>query len=398
MALSPAAVAARNAVSTPYYGLVYLGLASLAYTDEKKACEGQVVKDLTEAVAGLPPLPAVAGSDAPTVPGKWQLTWGPCYTADYSNLMYAATYNDEVSGEPIFAAVSIRGTDTSAGLNGLLKQILEDTDSLVMVKWDAAVTGKCGLIDLDFFHARIAQGSCVGLHNLTGLANSAGESVLGYLKGLLAPDPQIPIVVTGHSLGGCQATVMAAYLAANLPGASIAPNPFAPNTAGNNVFALNEFDTIFPGANVWWNTLDLVPQAYATIGDINSLWSHYQWPDGSAGPGLSQPLQKIVNDLALFLKLGMYHYTQPTRGNRTLNGSLPSPQTIQQFLKASGSNTPWNSWEAQLLWQHFPPNYHQLISTQFDAKTVAPYPLPDTPTCGEGPSVSPSGGQSVPAA
>src|SRR5580658_3999471 len=96
------AAAARKAVSTPFYGLVYLALADLAYTDENHACIPKVVADLQNAVAGLPPLPGPAGSE---VAGSWQVTWGPVYNVDYSNLMYAATYTDKVSGLPIFGVV-----------------------------------------------------------------------------------------------------------------------------------------------------------------------------------------------------------------------------------------------------------------------------------------------------
>lgn len=388
MNLSPAAAAARKAVSTPLYGLVYLALADLAYTDEKHDCESKVTADLQNAVAKLPPLPAPTGSVPDTVPGSWKVTWGPVYTQDYSNLMYAATYTDADSGLPIFGVVSIRGTDTSAGMYGLLQQLLEDTADLRMVRWDDAVVGKCGLIDTGIFpgQERIAAGTCRGLQTLTQLQQSpGGENILMHLQnGLLSQDPQMPIVVTGHSLGGCQVTVLAPYLATNLPaGTVILPNPFAPPSAGNAAFALNAFDLAFPGANVWWNTLDLVPQAYASIGDINSLWNHYQWPDGTPGPALpdDRVLSKIVNDLAAWLKIAMYHYTQPTTGNIALRGSLPSPETMQQFLQGSGSTEAWNSWPAQLLWQHMPPNYHALISNQFDAATVARYPLPVIPSC-----------------
>jgi hypothetical protein len=209
--------------------------------------------------------------------------------------------------------------------------------------------------------------------------------VLSHIENdLLTQDPKMPIVVTGHSLGGCQVTVMAPYLAKNLPhGTVVVPNPFAPPTAGNTVFAQTQFDLAFPGANVWWNSLDLVPQAYASVAEIDSLWNGYKWPDGTPGPVLPADhfVGPFVKQVADFLKIGRYDYTRPATGNQMLHGSLPQPATIQQFLTDSGSTEAWNSWAAQLLWQHMPPNYHALISNQFDPTVVAPYPLPKLPTC-----------------
>src|SRR5688572_21896895 len=111
-ALSALALAARPQVGTPYYGLVWLALAQLAYTDESAAVIRDVNSALPKAVAALPPLPAPPGTTAPAAWCSWGVDWGPCVADDNANLMFAATCRDAASGLPIVSAICIRGTDT----------------------------------------------------------------------------------------------------------------------------------------------------------------------------------------------------------------------------------------------------------------------------------------------
>jgi hypothetical protein len=59
--LLPIGVAARDQAGTPYYGLVWLALASLAYTDESSTDMARVGVDLPNAVGALsyPPAPLI---------------------------------------------------------------------------------------------------------------------------------------------------------------------------------------------------------------------------------------------------------------------------------------------------------------------------------------------------
>jgi hypothetical protein len=388
--------------ATPqYYGLVNLALASLAYTDEfgPKAYlppnQVMVVNDLSAAIAAQPQLP-MPGSTTATLAGSWQVVWGPAYPEnDYSNLMYVATYTDANStpaNAPVFAVVSIRGTDTNLGDDpaGLLNQIVQDMAADVLANWTDTVNGNC-LIAVDPLvkKPRIARGTCKGLQKLLGLtpvnAPGNGTTLVQFLTTLLTDNPGLPIVVTGHSLGGCLTTVMAPYLqqTLGLGAKQIIPTPFAPPTAGNDLFATTILDTM-PLMNAWANTLDLVPMAYDDVKEISTLWQDYSFSQPKqAGPSMPSqvtPTYQIIEHIA---SLG-YNYTQPTTGfNALTTGTnpqlLPSQADMQAFLKNLNSGLAWESWLAQLMWQHFPPCYWQLMNQQFTAAQVARYPYPKVP-------------------
>ena len=76
--LSALSLAAQQQVATPYYGLVWLALAQLAYTDEAATVVRNVGTDLPTAVANLPALPPPPGVAAPA--GWWRVARGvgPC--------------------------------------------------------------------------------------------------------------------------------------------------------------------------------------------------------------------------------------------------------------------------------------------------------------------------------
>lgn len=380
--LSPISLAARAQIGTPYYGLVWLALAQLAYTDEDARVVKGVGTDLPSAVAALPPLPAPPGLTAPDAAWcEWRVDWGPVVTSDNSNLMYAATCRETASGLPVVAAVVIRGTDTQerGDLRGLLQQIYEDLDVGHKVPWttvmdDAAAPCANGGAATD---AAIAKGTCEGLKTLRRMPSAPpGASglvdVLAHVRALVSSDPGLPIVIAGHSLGGCQATVMAAFLRDALASdgieAALVPHAFAPPTAGTPGFAA-KFDAAFPSAHIWWNTLDVVPNAFQNIANAPAgtpSMTHMTgfWQD-HGGPKIGE-LEKLALDGFIHLE---HSYAQPTANVMTLQGAVVTPGA------SAGCG---NTWSAQLLIQHLTPQYHYLISTQL-ADRVAPYPLPGTP-------------------
>lgn len=255
--------AARAAASsTDYFALGYFALAWVSYTQEKNRAK---------ALAAIPQVvPSL--QDFATYPGSWTMLWGPAATTDNSNLMYAAAYLDKQSGEPIFAAVSIRGTDTSPGSGlGLLQEIGEDLEAGIQEKWPY------GNPDGE---ARVARGTLFGLENrLIPLTDPVtGSPLVAFLVEYLAKHRGVPLIVTGHSLGGAQTTVMAMYLASVLPaGTIIVPNSFAAPTAGNQAFAAL-YEKTFAYCPRWYNDLDLVPMAFANLDDMGNLWTSCNMP------------------------------------------------------------------------------------------------------------------------
>jgi hypothetical protein len=214
----------------------------------------------------------------------------------------------------------------------------------------------------------IAKGTCAGLKALRRMS-SGGSDILSFVSRFASTNPGVPLVVTGHSLGGCQATVMAAFLgdalaASSLP-ATIVPHAFAPPTAGTPGFAA-KFAAQFPDAHLWWNTFDVVPNAFQNIAgappDTPSMTHMLGFWQDHGGPGIN-----LIEKLAIETFIRIEHsYGQSAANLVTLAGSVVPP--------VAGSK---DDWSAQLLVQHLCPRYHTLISTQM-AATVAAYPLPQS--------------------
>jgi pimeloyl-ACP methyl ester carboxylesterase len=306
---SPAAAlgvqdARQKVLTTDFFALCYLMLSNLAYTAGNDATQAiDQIKRL------LPAMPFPQG----TVKGEWSVAWGPQVPSDgsNSNLMYAAQCSDSVSGLPVFLAVAIRGTDTQAKPSGVLKQIIEDTDAEHQVIFP--VDNQVG--------SKIARGTEVGLDALNKLIDpQTKQSLADYLQGFVSANPDVPIVITGHSLGGCQVTVLALDLAGKLPKTTkIVPNTFAAPTAGNQAF-VRLYEQAFPQCPRWFNTLDLVPRAYAGLDEIRTLWSACQRP--------APLLVKIaLEGLILSLEIAKVDYVQQfAESSRPLAGACQMNQ------------------------------------------------------------------------
>lgn len=373
--------ARQQVMTSDFFALCYLMLCQLAYTDENNG--GKAVKQITTL---LPTMPVPQG----TVPGQWRLGWGPEVTHDNSNLMYAAEFVT-TSGTPVFSAIVIRGTDTQAKPSGIITQLIEDIGATTQVPFpEGNTTG-----------AKISIGTKLGFDILDKFTDS-GRTVQQYATAFANANPGAPIVVTGHSLGGCQTTVMAMHLSSVVPVTSrIVPNSFAAPSAGNQAF-IDLYQKTFPFCPRWFNTFDLVPMAFAELGSIKQLWKqcHRPAPEGF----------KLVIDgfEALLLLLHVGYAQQPSSSSRTLNGVCQPPSAptaakaaidqvaveIQQALRNVASrvhihiplpNFMFNGiidWVKELLFQHL------ILTGYWDAvqnsKDVAPIKNPFTQKIGVG--------------
>jgi hypothetical protein len=145
--------------------------------------------------------------------------------------------------------------------------------------------------------ALIAIGSQEGLNDILALertSKGSTESLQDFLMNFAAGSK---LLVTGHSLGGNVASVLAPWIAANVPafggngGGEITALPpdlsaitFAAPTAGNEPFA--SFLNGQPSYQANFNTNDVVPHVWAASGpwsayDIDNLYS----PPGPPAPG-----------------------------------------------------------------------------------------------------------------
>ncbi|MBB6251630.1 lipase family protein [Nitrospirillum iridis] len=315
--------AALQTGPTNPFAVSYLQLCQLSYL---------APDTIPTAVAQLPTLNAG---------GSWQCGWGPAQTSDQSNLAFVANYFYG-AGLPVFTAVVVRGTDVNIDNGwGILEQVWEDLDvtSQVPLPWTAPG------------NALVAKGTLDGLSAIQGLL-SGGQTLLDYVAGYVG-DPQnnTPVlVVTGHSLGACLTTVVAPWLKVTLGQRGltgpIVPATFAGPTAGNSGFA-QYFSDSFPYFLRYFNTLDIIPRAWADLPGIETIYDAY----GLQIPDLAEIA--LIGFETLIQQYGV-SYAQPPTNNAPLTGAF-------QLI---------DTWYQEAAWQHHTTTYMTLLGGQ--SVVVAP--------------------------
>ena len=127
--------------------------------------------------------------------------------------------------------------------------------------------------------ARISLGTADGLTDLLAMRDAtSGQTVVEFLR-QHATLESWGVVVLGHSLGGCLATVLAPYLYEELcrPNHSpecITPMSFAAPTAGNAAFA-GYLEALYDDVpHRYVNSLDIAPMAFS-IGGLGAILKTY---------------------------------------------------------------------------------------------------------------------------
>lgn len=200
---------------------------------------------------------------------EWQLVWGPGLTSDNQNLIYVA----QNTATPTQFAVSIRGTDAC-----FLSNLQEDAGINNQVALPFGPQNQGILID---------SGSLGGLNDITqvtaspvvgGKSTGSAITVGAFLQQQLAnvaSGSTMDVFVTGHSLGGCLASVTMPWLAetssswTNASALNVKAYTFAAPTAGNAAFA-SWVDSL-PAPYFMWrvvNPNDLAPHAWADLADV----------------------------------------------------------------------------------------------------------------------------------
>jgi hypothetical protein len=253
--------------------------------------------------------------------GEWSIAWGPVETL--ANLMYVA-----YSARADTYAVAIRGTVPTPGPAQLLN-IYQDLAVALAVPWMHPETPG----------AAIARGTSDAMKALLSRA-SGGERLDGFLERVAGAGR---IVVTGHSLGGCLASVLAMYLRHRLPDARVMPVTFAAPTAGNAEFAAR-FDALFPGAPRYFNRLDVVPMAWAGLDAFGSLFP-------APGPRCPAAFRETVRLVAKWLARAGVSYAHPGAGIELVG----VPQ--RRFVRMD----PVAAFTLELVRQHHPDTYLALL-------------------------------------
>jgi pimeloyl-ACP methyl ester carboxylesterase len=275
-----------------------INLASISYTDETQDGSPQQKTDIIAALSKV----------APQAQGPWSLIWGP--GTNNGNLVYVA-----VNAKRDRLAVAIRGTVSEDSWSMLLS-ILQDADPIIQDAWRYPISNA---------GAKVAGGFDDGLENIIAMTDPATDwSLLDFLRKTYASS-RPELIVTGHSLGGALATMVALWLQDQLPkgggpsNVRIAPYTFAAPTAGNQAFA-NLYDAQFPNASRYVNAYDLVPMGYANIGTMVTYYS--------PAPLMEKYLNRLIYDALYYgapaLAPPFYVQTNQKQGTYVFNGPLPS--------------------------------------------------------------------------
>lgn len=286
----------------------------------------------------------------PPAGGRWKCLWGPVQNDDDANLAFVAGYFPDPNAAPESIFVTIRGTDVDVGdIWGILWQIWEDLDAADPQPMPWALNDP----------ARVASGTLDGLTTIQGLADFTQppdqETLAQFLTTFFAhpENANVTTVVTGHSLGGCLATIVAMWIRVLLLPTyrgTIQPITFAAPTAGNSGFA-KYYDDLFPQARRFQNTLDVIPLAYYDLDAIDGIYGGSLPAPDPVEVGLAI-MRKALNDMGA-------SYAQPAQGRQILPGS---------FFPADSTD-----WYAQALHQHHLATYLAILTgTPVDTAALPP--------------------------
>lgn len=222
--------------------------------------------------------------------GDWSLQW-LALSPDNANMAYLAA-----SRSANAFAVVLRGTVAN------VTDLLEDLDVGTVVPFTA--------VGSPHSPVSVSKGAMEAFNQVVTMT-AAGNTLVEALAEALAGAAQTPSVyVIGHSLGGCIATMVAPYLQAQT-WQNVTPRfglyTFAAPTAGGSDFATYVDSLSWVANERYYNTWDLVPQAWTNL-DAAKKW----YPD-PPGPAANDDVDAVITAIASLP--GPHGYTQPGNAN-----------------------------------------------------------------------------------
>jgi hypothetical protein len=292
--------------------------------------------------------------------GIWEPVW-LALSPDNANMAYIAR-NKNGSNE---FAVVMRGTNAS------LTDILEDLDVGTVVPFTASGSPKPVAVSKGAMEAFTqianarsiispAETQATGARVTEAGFPPVGATLLEALKNVLPPTPSATVYVTGHSLGGCLATMIAPYLRASVVPVrpAFALVTFAAPTAGLQSFAdyVNSLGWLINERLV--NAYDLIPLAWDQLPPTD--WG--EWYPNPPGPVATDEVQMLLNLISLGKKDNKY--AQP--------GTLAPPLNSDYKLRAEKLvNSTTADFLGQAAFQHANSTYLSLL----EAPPIAASPV-----------------------
>lgn len=274
--------------SDPTPAQITMTLAAIAATAATPRPSGETLQDQAKRAR----LGIEAQLKDPTLAtgGKWALTW-LTLSPDNANLAYIA-WNSGLNQ----IAVVVRGTIDNP------IDMMEDLDVGTVVPFTAG-----GSTD-----AAVSAGAMAAFTQIATARAPGSPTLTQALKSLLASaKPQPTVYVTGHSLGGCIATMLATYLQAQPPfpnNPKFALITFAAPTAGLKSFADYVNSRPWSLNERYFNKYDVVPQAWVES-DLLYARDHWYWDPKLPGPKANAEVKGLL-DVIIGLRKGN-DYVQP---------------------------------------------------------------------------------------
>ena len=280
----------------------------------------------------------------------WSVAWLAAPPDPPDNFAYLAV--DRIGN----AVLAIRGTYPNPFSPAYWHDGAQDNPLQPMTPW------------VDDATARIGGGTAIGFDNLCNLVDADGVTLEAAVARL---SPGVALTVTGHSLGGTLAPVLALYLAKRSPDRSVGAVSFAGMTPGDAAFA-RLFDA--PGAppvRRVYNTLDTVAYGWDKV--LDTVDFYQPAPQGGV------IAQALLEYTAAELVRGGYDYT-----------GVGTAVPLQGAVRPPTISFAFAAYLVEMLHQHLPDTYLALLG--------AP-PLPFTIGFGaivtEGGAPSPTGSRPV---
>jgi hypothetical protein len=339
-------------------------LAGLAATGANERPSGETLEQQEQRI--LAGINAQLANSGLATQGNWQAVWLGL-SQDRANLAFIA---QNISSNAL--AVSIRGTQFNS-LIDLGEDMAVGSISPFTAAFPAGNPGNNPLM--------VSRGSMEAFTEMmASIYIPARTNLMQALAALVSNAASGPtLYVTGHSLGGAMATMIALYLAAQPAAAwggtapALAVYTFAAPTAGLSAFA-SYYDQIFP-SNAWrvYNVWDVVPNAWASMGNVeggdNPAGDFYPSP----GPAATLTVTELINNFIMDM-YGDYVYVQTNGGVTPNQNAIPLNGVVTygdagSFYDPASTCPTTADFFGQVAYQHANNTYLGLLQTMAGEST-----------------------------